>query len=78
VDLAEGFHPVIRYNLECGRLATAFERKALKPNFQKKEESSVPRPSPGKLIGLLFGGLVVGVMLFMMFMLLGNLFIREQ
>jgi hypothetical protein len=39
---------------------------------------SVPRSSRGKLVGLVFGGLVVGVMLFMMFVLLGNLFIREQ
>jgi hypothetical protein len=39
---------------------------------------SVPGLSRGKLVGLLFGGLVVVVMLFMMFVLLGNLFIREQ
>jgi hypothetical protein len=32
----------------------------------------------GKRIGLLLGGLVVVVMLFMMFALLGNLFMREQ
>jgi hypothetical protein len=38
----------------------------------------VPRPSPRKLVGLLFGGLVVVVMLFMMFVLLGNLFLPEQ
>jgi hypothetical protein len=38
----------------------------------------VPHPSPGKLVGLLFGGVVVVVMLFMMFVLLGNLFMREQ
>jgi len=37
----------------------------------------VPRQTPGKLLGLLFGGLVVAVMLFMMFVLLGNLFTRE-
>ena len=41
-------------------------------------EPSLPRPTPGKLLGLLFGGLVVVVMLFMMFVLLGNLFTREQ
>jgi hypothetical protein len=29
-------------------------------------------------VGLLFGGLVVVVMLFMMFVLLGNLFMGEQ
>jgi len=38
----------------------------------------VPRPSPGKLVGLLFGGVVVVVMLFMMFVILGNLFMGEQ
>ena len=38
----------------------------------------VPRPSPGKLAGLLFGGLVVVVMFFMMFVILGHLFISEQ
>ena len=38
----------------------------------------VPRPSPGKLVGLLLGGLVVVVMLFMMFVLLGNLFVPQQ
>jgi hypothetical protein len=29
-------------------------------------------------VGLLFGGLIVAVMLFMMFVLLGNLFLPEQ
>jgi hypothetical protein len=29
-------------------------------------------------VGLLFGGLVVVVMLFMMFVILGNLFMAEQ
>jgi hypothetical protein len=29
-------------------------------------------------VGLLFGGLVLVVMLFMMFVLLGNLFLTEQ
>ena len=38
----------------------------------------VPRPSPGKLAGLLFGGVVVVVMLFIMFMILGNLFLGGQ
>jgi hypothetical protein len=38
----------------------------------------VPRHSPDKLIGLLFGGVVVIVMLFMMFVILGNLILREQ
>jgi hypothetical protein len=38
----------------------------------------VPRPSPGKLVGLLFGGMVVVVMRIMMFMTLGNLFQDEQ
>jgi hypothetical protein len=38
----------------------------------------LPRLSPGKLFGLLFGGLVVIVMLFMMFAILGNLFMGEQ
>jgi hypothetical protein len=38
----------------------------------------VPRLSPGKMIGLLFGSLVVIVMLVMMFVILGNLFMGEQ
>jgi len=38
----------------------------------------VPRPTPAKLAGLLFGGLVVAVMLFMMFILLGNLFMPQE
>jgi hypothetical protein len=38
----------------------------------------VLRASPGKLVGLLFGGLVVVAMLFMRFVLLGNLFVPEQ
>jgi len=32
------------------------------------------RVSPGKMIGLVFGCIVVGVMLFMMFAVLGGLF----
>ena len=32
----------------------------------------------GKLVGLLLGGLVVGVMLFMMFVILGGLMSGEQ
>ena len=32
------------------------------------------RLSPGKLVGLIFGCIVVGVMLFMMFAVLGGLF----
>ncbi len=32
----------------------------------------------GKLVGLLFGCLVVGVMIFMMFMILGGLLNGEQ
>jgi len=38
----------------------------------------VPRPTPGKLLGLLFGGLVVVVMFSTMFVLLGNLLVPEQ
>jgi tetrahydromethanopterin S-methyltransferase subunit G len=33
---------------------------------------------PGKLLGLLFGGIVVGIMLFMMFAILGGLFAGNQ
>ena len=51
---------------------------ALRPNFLEEEELSVPRLAPAKLAGLLFGGLVVAVMLFMMFVILGNLFMGEQ
>ena len=36
------------------------------------------RLAPGKLIGLLFGSLVVIVMLFMMFVVLGNLLTGDQ
>jgi hypothetical protein len=36
------------------------------------------RPRTGKLIGLVFGSLVVLVMLFMMFAVLGGLFSGEQ
>jgi hypothetical protein len=38
----------------------------------------VPRLAPRKVVGLLFGGLVVVVMLFMMFVVLGNLFMADQ
>jgi hypothetical protein len=33
---------------------------------------------PGKLLGLLFGCVVVGIMLFMMFAMLGGLFAGNQ
>jgi hypothetical protein len=33
---------------------------------------------PGKLLGLFFGCLVVGIMLFMMFAILGGLFAGSQ
>jgi tetrahydromethanopterin S-methyltransferase subunit G len=33
---------------------------------------------PGKLLGLLFGCLVVGIMLFMMFAILGGLFAGNE
>jgi len=38
----------------------------------------VPRVAPGKIVGLLFGSLVVVVMLLMMFVILGRLFWAEQ
>jgi hypothetical protein len=38
----------------------------------------VARFTPGKMIGLMLGGLVVVVMLFMMFVILGALFMGEQ
>jgi hypothetical protein len=38
----------------------------------------VPRLAPGKVIGLLFGVVVVIVMLFMMFVVLGNLLMRDR
>ena len=41
-------------------------------------ELSVSRLAPRKLFGLLFGGLVVVVMLFMMFVILGNLLMGDQ
>jgi len=43
-----------------------------------KRELPVPRQSPAKLVGIVFGGLVVALMLFMMFVLLGNLSLPEQ
>jgi hypothetical protein len=64
--------------LECGSSAITFERESPRLNFRNRMEMPVPRPSPGKLVGLFFGGLVVVVMLFMMFVLLGNLFMSEQ
>ena len=36
------------------------------------------RISTGKLVGLILGGLVVGVMIFMMFVILGGLMNGEQ
>ena len=36
------------------------------------------RLSPGKLLGLIFGCIVVGVMLFMMFAVLGGLFAGRE
>ena len=53
MDLREGLHPVVRYNV-------------------------VARLHPGKLLGLLFGCLVIGIMIFMMFAILGGLFAGEQ
>gem|GEM_PF-2869530 len=38
----------------------------------------MPRLAPGKILGLLFGGLVVVVMLVMMFVILGKLFVGDQ
>jgi hypothetical protein len=64
--------------LERGSSAAAFEHESARANFRETEELPVPRPAPSKLVSLLFGGLVVVVMLFMMFVLLGNLFLPEQ
>jgi len=38
-----------------------------------RSEVGKTRLSPGKIVGLIFGCLVVGVMLFMMFAVLGGL-----
>ena len=38
----------------------------------------MPRLAPRKLFGLLFGCVVVAVMLFMMFAVLGNLLMGDQ
>lgn len=38
----------------------------------------MPRLAPGKMIGLLLGGLVVVVMLVMTFVILGNVLVGEQ
>jgi hypothetical protein len=43
-----------------------------------KRELPLPTRTPRKLFGLLFGGLVVVVMLFMMFVILGNLLMGDQ
>jgi hypothetical protein len=53
MDLLQGLHPVVRYNV-------------------------VAKLRPGKLLGLVFGCLVVGVLLFMMFAILGGLFAGNQ
>jgi hypothetical protein len=52
MDLRQGLHPIIRYN--------------------------VAKLRPGKLLGLVFGCLVVGVLLFMSFAILGGLFTGNQ
>lgn len=38
----------------------------------------VPKIAKSKLVGLLFGSLVVSVMLFMLFAVLGNLLMPDQ
>jgi hypothetical protein len=53
MDLRQGLHPVVRYNV-------------------------VANLRPGKLLGLVFGCLAVGVPLFMMFAILGGLFAGNQ
>jgi tetrahydromethanopterin S-methyltransferase subunit G len=53
MDLRQGLHPIVGYNVVAQRRA-------------------------GKLLGLLFGCLVVGIMIFMMFAILGGLFVGEQ
>jgi hypothetical protein len=46
--------------------------------LSNRRELPVSSRTPRKLFGLLFGGLVVVVMLFMMFVILGNLLMGEQ
>ncbi len=43
-----------------------------------QRESSLAKFRGGKLLGLIFGCLVVGVMIFMMFVVLGGLMSGEQ
>jgi hypothetical protein len=64
--------------VECESAALAFEHYSPRSNFRSRRELPVSRPSPGKLVGLLFGGVVIVVMFFMMFVILGNLFMGEQ
>jgi hypothetical protein len=53
MDLRQGLHPVVRYNM-------------------------VSQLRPAKLLGLVFGCLVVGIMIFMMFAILGSLFAGNE
>ena len=65
--------------LKNGSTATAFQGARLRRRpLQLQRGTLVSRLAPAKLAGLLFGGLVVAVMLFMMFVVLGNLFMGEQ
>jgi hypothetical protein len=43
-----------------------------------QSETSLAKVRGGRLVGLIFGGLVVGVMIFMMFVILGGLMHGEH
>jgi hypothetical protein len=53
MDLYQGLHPIVRYNI-------------------------VAKLSPAKILGLVFGSLVIGIMLFMMVAILGGLVAGNQ
>lgn len=69
MDLAQGLDPVGGSNFAWVRGEVSAERTAAV--FMR-------RLGTGKLIGLIFGCLVVAVMLFMMFAVLGGVFSWEQ
>jgi hypothetical protein len=66
-----------RQTLLCGntmKLFDAFGALLL----LKQGESSLAKMSFGKVLGLIFGCVVVAVLIFMMFVILGNLMHGEQ
>jgi len=67
MDFAEGLYSVIGYNWRSSA------RDPIRPRNTPQGQTRMARHSAGKFIGLILGCLVVGVMLFMMFAVLGGL-----